>query len=128
MTCLADIRVDLSDVSPQAEFAAAEIRTAAKGIEPHGAWQITLRLPDDDETNGIRPEGFRIEKTVIRDLIKMGKSSDPAVRKALLSATVKMVDADNRADITAFISNALFDDARQVKLTAEVTRARQGRG
>ena len=61
--CLAAIRVNLADISPQAEFAAKEIRTVAEGTEPDGDWQITLRLLTADNTNAIRPEGFRIERT-----------------------------------------------------------------
>lgn len=42
---------------------ADDIRTAALHGAATGDWQIALRLVAGDSADGLRPEGFRIEKT-----------------------------------------------------------------
>jgi hypothetical protein len=77
--CLAAIHVDVANASPQAEFAAEEIRTAAQRTKADGDWRVTLGLLAGDNSSAIAPEGFRIARST-RDNVQQIDilASDPA--------------------------------------------------
>lgn len=64
-TCiaLADVSISIEESSPQAEFAAAEIRQVARQSVPEGDWRILLTRVSGSEAEDIKPEGFRIRRS-----------------------------------------------------------------
>jgi hypothetical protein len=77
--CHADVHVEVTDASPQAEFGAAEIRAAARQAEVDGQLTVTLRLTSDAAASGIEPEGFRIERSTGTDAQRVAVLAvDPA--------------------------------------------------
>ncbi len=58
--CLARVRIDVDDESPQSAFAATEIRFAVARNDSDTDWQIRLTLVDDLD---VRAEGFRIVRS-----------------------------------------------------------------
>jgi hypothetical protein len=59
--CPAAVRLQIADLTPQAEFAAAEIRIAARENPHPGDWTINMRIDDSGDRRDLKPEGFGIE-------------------------------------------------------------------
>ncbi len=59
-SCPADVHVQPQDNSPQAEFAASELRAAIQRGSVEGDWQIVLQLVPSDQQQNLHREGFCI--------------------------------------------------------------------
>ncbi|OIP30045.1 MAG: hypothetical protein AUK47_26075 [Deltaproteobacteria bacterium CG2_30_63_29] len=100
----------------------SDVALALSNFPEGKATDVLMKLSSDTDSDvavaAITALGVRKEKAALKDLIKMGKSESPDVRRALIRSTREMMNADNRGDVVAFISNALFDADRGVMLAA----------
>jgi HEAT repeat protein len=113
-------------LAAKAKDASALVRTdvavALRAFPVARGTDVLLELAKDSEPSvavaAIDTLAARAESAVLRDLVKMSRPSDVRVRTALLRAASAMYTDETRTDAVAYISNALFDDDRTVKLAA----------